>query len=59
MTKEVNAMPFTTRLNYNVEEISMDEFIAAVNHSSQIESEVLHMRALRAKATQYQQFLNS
>ncbi len=59
MTNEVNAMPFTTRLNYNVEEISMDEFMAAVNHSSQIESEEIHMRALKAKATQYDQFLNS
>ena len=58
MSKKVNAMPFTPRLNYNVEEISMDEFIAAVNHSSRIESERVHMRALKAKATQHQQLFN-
>lgn len=53
MAKQVNAMPFTTRLNYSVEEISMQEFIAAINKSSQIKSETGHMRALKAKVGQY------
>ena len=59
MSHQVNAMPFTTCLNYSVEEISMEEFMTAVNHSSQVESEEVHMRALKAKANQYNKFLNS
>ena len=59
MVNEVNAMPFTERLNYHVEEISMEEFIAAVNHNSEIKSEEVHMRALKAKVTQYNLCINS
>ena len=31
MIKEFNVMPFTNRLHYQVEEISIEEFIAALN----------------------------
>jgi|GEM_PF-3926901 len=54
MTREVNAMPFTTRLNYSVEEISMEEFMAAVHQSREKKSQVPHMRAIEAKINQVQ-----
>jgi hypothetical protein len=52
MNNQVNAIPFTTRLTYNVEEISIEEFLAAINKSSKIESEETHMKALKAKISQ-------
>ena len=51
MAKVFNAMPFTTLLNYSVEEISMEEFMAAVNQSSLIKSERLHMSTIKAKVS--------
>lgn len=53
MTKEVNAMPFTSRLNYSVKEVSLEEFMKVVRQRSQKKSEINHMSSIKEKINQY------
>ncbi len=49
--KEFNVMPFTNRLHYLVEEISIEEFIAALSHNENEENKIYNQR-IKAKVSQ-------
>ena len=51
MIKEFNVMPFTNRLHYQVEEISIDEFITALNNTKNDENKA-YKQTIRAKVSQ-------
>ncbi|WP_196140161.1 hypothetical protein [Aliikangiella sp. G2MR2-5] len=50
MIREVDATPFTNRLHYSVEEVSMEEFLSVLNQKRDMEeSEAKHIQSLQSR----------
>lgn len=49
MSKEINSTSFANRLDYNVEEISLEEFLAVIGKTNQDENNESYIRSIKEK----------